>query len=71
MNSKKKIKKFNLWWRYSLLFMVLWVTPPTMHFISQALRGYPLDINYFWSELSLFQISNLGFYNGSKVQEQV
>jgi uncharacterized protein YkwD len=65
MNSKKKIKKFNLWWRYSLLFMVLWVTPPTMHFISQALRGYPLDINYFWSELSLFQISNLGFYNGS------
>jgi uncharacterized protein YkwD len=56
--------KVNLWWRYGILFMVLWVSPPTIHFINQALRGYPLDIHYFWSELSADRISRLGFYNG-------
>ncbi|TAE61379.1 MAG: CAP domain-containing protein [Nostocales cyanobacterium] len=61
----KTNKIVNIWWRYSLLFMVLWATPPTMHFINQALRGYPLDINYFWSELSFFQVSNFGLYNGT------
>lgn len=65
MKSNKKVNKFNIWWRYSLLFMVLWVTPSTMQFISQALQGYPLDINYFSCQLSLFQISNFGLYNGN------
>ncbi|WP_413171903.1 CAP domain-containing protein [Anabaena azotica] len=32
--------------------------------MNQALRGHPLDINYFWSELSPDRISKLGFYNG-------
>lgn len=57
-------KKVNLWWRYLLLFAVLWVSPATIHFMNQALRGHPLDINYFWSELSPDRISKLGFYNG-------
>lgn len=63
--ENNKHNNFNIWWRYSLLFMVLWVTPPITHFINQALRGYPLDVNYFWREFSLFQISNFGFYNGT------
>jgi uncharacterized protein YkwD len=61
----KTSQKVNIWWRYCLLFTVLWVSPPTIQFINQALRGYPLDINYFWSELSPDRIANLGFYNGN------
>jgi uncharacterized protein YkwD len=58
-NHEKKI-----WWRYALLFTLLLVSGPTTHFISQYLRGYPLDINYFWTVLSPRGIVGSGLYNG-------
>lgn len=58
-------RKVNIWWRYGLLLTVLLVSRPASHFINQALRGHPLDINYFWSELSLFGIFGGGLYNGN------
>ncbi len=57
--------KRNLWWRYGLLVMILVVSKPVTHFTFQALRGHPLDINYFWSELSPFGIFGGGLYNGN------
>jgi hypothetical protein len=50
----------NAWLRYALLGAVMVVSRPTLHFINQAQRGHPLDINYFWAELSPQNI--LGFY---------
>lgn len=57
--------KTNIWWRYVVLFTVLLVSGPTTHFINQAVRGHPLDINYFWSKLSPLGIFGLGLYNGN------
>jgi uncharacterized protein YkwD len=62
MDTKSKV---NVGWRYVLLFTVLLALGPTTHFIKQALRGHPLDINYFWTELSPFGLVNRGFYNGN------
>jgi uncharacterized protein YkwD len=62
MDEKGKV---NIWWRYGLLLILLLVASPVSHFINQALRGYPLDINYFWSEFSLFGIFGGDLYNGS------
>ncbi|WP_026100332.1 CAP domain-containing protein [Fortiea contorta] len=53
-----------VWWRYVLLLMLLLLAKPSSQFINQALRGHPLDINYFWSELSPDKILNFGLYNG-------
>jgi uncharacterized protein YkwD len=61
----KTINKANLWWRYTFLFTLLLVIKPTTHFVTQALRGHPLDINYFWSEISPEKIWKAGFYNGN------
>ena len=35
------------------------------HYINQYKRGYPLDIHYFWSELSPQGIFGSGLYKGS------
>ncbi|MBD2163431.1 CAP domain-containing protein [Calothrix membranacea FACHB-236] len=56
--------KVDIWWRYFLLFTALIISRPTFHFVNQALRGQPLDINYFWSELSLEKVLAAGLYNG-------
>jgi uncharacterized protein YkwD len=56
--------KVNLGWRYALLVAVLVVGGPVTHFINQYQRGYPLDINYFWSELSPQALFGRGLYNG-------
>ncbi|MEA5619188.1 CAP domain-containing protein [Cronbergia sp. UHCC 0137] len=61
MKTKTKVSS---WWRYFIVFTIVWVSGPTLQFMSQALRGYPLDINYFWSELSPDKVLKLGFYNG-------
>ncbi len=62
METKSPVKS---WWKYILLFTVVLVSGPTTHFINQALRGYPLDINYFWTELSPYGLLGAGLYNGN------
>ena len=62
METKSQVKGL---WKYILLFAVLLVSGPTTHFFNQALRGYPLDINYFWTELSPFGLLGGGLYNGN------
>ncbi|WP_414548996.1 CAP domain-containing protein [Anabaena sp. CCY 0017] len=62
METKSPAKS---WWKYILLFTVLLASGPTTHFINQALRGYPLDINYLWSELSPYGVLGAGLYNGN------
>ncbi|MBE9006281.1 CAP domain-containing protein [Fortiea sp. LEGE XX443] len=62
MDTKSKV---NIWWRYVILFTVLLAVRPTTLFIHQALRGYPLDVNYFWTELSPFGLLKQGLYNGN------
>jgi uncharacterized protein YkwD len=56
--------KTGAWWKYVLLFTLLLTFKPISFFIRQAQIGHPLDVNYFWTELSLF-----GFfqhcYNGN------
>lgn len=61
MRAKSKV---DIWWRYFFLFTALIISRPTFHFVNQALRGQPLDFNYFWSELSLEKILAAGLYNG-------
>jgi len=61
----KALDKATLIWRYVFLFTVLLVSGPTTHFVTQSLRGHPLDIHYFWSELSPQGIFGQGLYNGS------
>ncbi|BAZ01137.1 hypothetical protein NIES37_51360 [Tolypothrix tenuis PCC 7101] len=61
MRTKSKV---DIWWRYFFLFTALIISRPTFHFVNQALRGHPLDFNYFWSELSLEKILAAGLYNG-------
>lgn len=62
MDTKSKV---NIWWKYVLLFTILLAVGPTTQFIRQALRGHPLDINYFWTELSPFGLLKQGLYNGN------
>ena len=62
METKSQAKGL---WKYILLFAVLLASGPTTHFFNQALRGYPLDINYFWTELSPFGLLGGGIYNGN------
>jgi uncharacterized protein YkwD len=62
METKSPVKG---WWKYILLFTVLLASGPTTQVIHQALRGYPLDINYLWTELSPFGILGGGLYNGN------
>lgn len=62
MKSKSKVN--TIWWRYVLLFTVLLISKPTFHFVNQALRGYPLDIHYFLSELSPKKVFSGGLDNG-------
>ncbi|BAY13409.1 CAP domain-containing protein [Calothrix sp. NIES-2098] len=61
MKTKSKV---NIWWRYVLLFTALLVSQPTFHFVNQALRGHPLDIHYFISELSPKKVFSAGLDNG-------
>jgi uncharacterized protein YkwD len=58
-------KKTGIWWKYSLLLVVLIAASPLLHFVNQARRGHPLDINYFWSELSPLALFGQGLYNGN------
>ncbi|AFZ02022.1 CAP domain-containing protein [Calothrix sp. PCC 6303] len=58
-------KKKGIWWKYSLLLVVLIAISPVIHFVNQARRGHPLDINYFWSELSPLALFGQGLYNGN------
>jgi len=62
MDTKGKV---DIWWKYVLLFTLLLAFGPTTQFIRQALRGYPLDINYLWTELSPFGMLKQGLYNGN------
>jgi uncharacterized protein YkwD len=61
---KKAQDKANLSWRYALLIAVLVVSGPLTHFINQYRWGHPLDIHYFWSELSPQGLFGSGLYNG-------
>ena len=61
MKTKSKV---NIWWRYVFLFTALLVSSPTIHFVNQALRGHPLDIHYFVSELSPKKVFSGGLDNG-------
>jgi uncharacterized protein YkwD len=58
-------KKKGVWWKYSLLLLALMIANPVIHFVNQARRGHPLDINYFWSELSPLALLGQGLYNGN------
>ncbi|MBD2497762.1 CAP domain-containing protein [Nostoc sp. FACHB-280] len=62
MDTKRKV---NVWWNYVVLFMLILAFRPTTYFIRQALRGDPIDINYFWTELSPFGLLKQGLYNGN------
>jgi uncharacterized protein YkwD len=64
-SHKKSLDPATLKWRYLLFITVLLVARPTTHFISQFLRGYPLDIHYFLSELTPSALFGGGLYNGS------
>ncbi|HEY9668625.1 MAG TPA: CAP domain-containing protein, partial [Coleofasciculaceae cyanobacterium] len=63
-SRKEAFNQANLRWRYLLFITLLFIAGPTTHFISQYLRGYPLDIHYFWSELSPEAIFNSDLHNG-------
>jgi hypothetical protein len=43
--------------------MLLIVAIPLLHFINHARRGHPLDINYFWPELSPLPLFGQSLYN--------
>jgi uncharacterized protein YkwD len=62
MDTKGEV---NSWGKYILLLMLLLAFNPTIKFIRQALQGQPLDINYFWTELSPFGLLKHGLYNGN------
>ncbi|MBD2452519.1 CAP domain-containing protein [Nostoc sp. FACHB-87] len=62
MDTKRKV---NVWWKYVVLLMLILAFRPTTYFIRQALRGDPIDINYFWTELSPFGLLKQGLYNGN------
>lgn len=63
-SRKEALNQANLRWRYLLFITLLLVAGPTTHFIGQFLRGHPLDIHYFWSELSPEAIFDSGLHNG-------
>jgi hypothetical protein len=63
--QNKALDKASLRWRYAFFITVLLVSGPLTHYINQYKRGYPLDIHYFWSELSPQGIFGAGLYNGS------
>lgn len=60
----QSLGKAKIAWRYALLFTVLLGSGPTSHYINQFRQGHPLDIHYFWTELSPQGIFGLGLYNG-------
>jgi uncharacterized protein YkwD len=64
-NQNQNKGKANIAWRYALFVVVLLVSGPLMHYINQYRRGHPLDIHYFWSELSPQGIFGWRLYNGS------
>jgi uncharacterized protein YkwD len=55
----------SVWLRYTLLLAVLIFAGPAAHFTNQALRGHPLDPNYFWTKWSPFGLFGGGLYNGN------
>ncbi|MBF2065635.1 MAG: CAP domain-containing protein [Calothrix sp. C42_A2020_038] len=57
--------KTGIWWRYTLLLAVLIFAGPAAHFTNQALRGHPLDPNYFWTKWSPLGLFGGGLYNGN------
>jgi uncharacterized protein YkwD len=57
--------KTGIWWRYLLLLAIIIFAGPATHFTSQALRGHPLDPNYFWTKWSPFGLFGGGLYNGT------
>jgi uncharacterized protein YkwD len=57
--------KKNTVWGYVLLFTLLLLVSPATYFIRQAMRGHPIDINYFWTELTPFGLFGSGLYNGN------
>ncbi len=63
--QKKASDTANLKWRYAFLITVLLVSGPLTHYIKQYRSGHPLDIHYFWSELSPQALFGSGLYNGS------
>jgi uncharacterized protein YkwD len=63
-NPEKALDKGNIWWRYVFLFTALVVSGPTIHYIQQYRRGHPLDIHYFWAELSPQRMFGQSLYNG-------
>lgn len=56
--------KTGIWWRYLLLLVIIGFAGSATHFASQALRGHPLDPNYFWTEWSPFGMFGGRLYNG-------
>lgn len=64
-NPTQNKGKANIAWRYALLVTVLLVSGPLLHYIKQYRSGHPLDIHYFWSELSPQGLFGWSLYNGS------
>ncbi len=64
MYEKKAQDQANLRWRYLLFIIIVVISGPTTHFISQFLRGYPLDIRYFWREFLPPGLGDSDLYNG-------
>lgn len=60
----KTKNKTGAWWKYVLLFTLLLTFRPISFFIRQAQSGHPLDVNYFWTELSPFGLLQ-HCYNGN------
>ena len=56
--------KTGAWWKYVLLFTLLLTFRPISLFVRQAQSGHPLDVNYFWAELSPFGLFQ-HCYNGN------
>ncbi|BDA67099.1 hypothetical protein CAL7716_012650 [Calothrix sp. PCC 7716] len=56
--------KTGIWWRYLLLLVIIVFARPATYFASQALRGHPVDPNYFWTEWSPFGLFGGRLYNG-------
>lgn len=63
----KTKKKTGAWWKYVLLATLLLTYRPVSYFIRQAVNGYPIDVNYFWTEFSPFGLlQNCYNVNGGK-----
>ncbi len=63
-NSRAKSQKKGHIGHILLVLAILGLGSPILQFTRQLASGYPLDLGFFESELSLQKLFNLGLYNG-------